>query len=165
MSEKKDSLSRRARYAKAGMCHNCGQRPPVPERAECSVCRAKGNQYLKNLSPDRRTQFLARARASFQRHRGKRLQAMKAWHRRVREEVLEHYGGRCACCNEERMPFLCIDHVNGRGNAHRRSLGAMNSGAQFYRWLMKAGFPLGFRVMCHNCNFATAHSGICPHQE
>jgi hypothetical protein len=32
------------------------------------------------------------------------------------------------------------------------------------RWLRKNGFPKGFRVLCHNCNFAHGHYGYCPHK-
>src|SRR3990170_1408240 len=25
-------------------------------------------------------------------------------------EVIEHYGGKCSCCGENRIEFLCLDH-------------------------------------------------------
>jgi hypothetical protein len=31
-------------------------------------------------------------------------------------------------------------------------------------WLVKNKFPGGFQVLCHNCNYAKARSGRCPHQ-
>src|SRR6266850_6520947 len=63
--------------------------------------------------------------------------------------VLQHYGGACACCGETAFEFLCIDHVNGGGSQHRKSIGF---GYNFYKWLIDQGFPGGFRVLCHNCN-------------
>lgn len=85
--------------------------------------------------------------------------------RQKRVKVLSHYGGsppKCACCGEGHQEFLCIDHTHGRGNEHRRSIGR-NSGAAFYDWLVKEGYPEGFRVLCHNCNSATGFYGYCPH--
>lgn len=32
-----------------------------------------------------------------------------------------------------------------------------------YRWLRNHGYPLGFRVLCMNCNFALGKFGYCPH--
>lgn len=87
--------------------------------------------------------------------------------RAQRERVLAHYGGsppKCACCGEAHVEFLCIDHENGGGNEHRRTLG-VNSGGAFYAWLEKAGLPPGYRVLCHNCNSALGFYGRCPHTE
>jgi hypothetical protein len=39
----------------------------------------------------------------------------------------------------------------------------MGGGYRAYRWLKDRGYPGGFRVLCHNCNFATTR-GVCPHQ-
>jgi hypothetical protein len=77
-----------------------------------------------------------------------------------RLRTLAHYGGKCACCGEEAFEFLVIDHIGGGGNEHRRQIGRSN----IVPWLMKNGFPEGFRVLCHNCNFAIGAYGQCPHQ-
>jgi hypothetical protein len=83
-------------------------------------------------------------------------------YRRLRLAGIGHYGGVCVCCGEAEFAFLCIDHVNGGGNAHRRELG---NRVDIYRWLKRAGYPAeGFQVLCHNCNFAKSVHGICPHQ-
>lgn len=79
---------------------------------------------------------------------------------RRRLELLERYGGKCACCGETRYQFLAIDHINGGGGKHRRTeTGATNIGY----YLRKQGFPEGYRVLCHNCNHAIARYTICPH--
>lgn len=80
-----------------------------------------------------------------------------------RAEAVAHYGGRCTCCGESELRFLAIDHIDGGGNAHRREIGV--TGAQaFYRWLQRAGYPAGFRILCANCNQATAYGLECPHR-
>ena len=80
--------------------------------------------------------------------------------RRLRREALAHYGGKCACCGEKQYEFLVIDHVNGGGNKHRKSIKN-----KFYDWLKQNDFPKGFQVLCHNCNMAKGFYGICPHKK
>ncbi len=63
---------------------------------------------------------------------------------------------------ENRLEFLCIDHTNGDGAAHRKITGG--AGQRTYLWLRKNGFPEGFRVLCYNCNQALGGFGYCPHQ-
>lgn len=61
------------------------------------------------------------------------------------------------------MKFLSIDHINGGGSKHTKSLN--RRGVTFYLWLIKQGFPDGYQTLCYNCNFAKGHFGVCPHQE
>ena len=76
--------------------------------------------------------------------------------------VIKAYGGKCSCCGEDRHEFLAIDHMDGSGNEHRRSIGGAPA---FYPWLIKNNFPSGFRVLCHNCNLSFGFFGYCPHQK
>ena len=40
----------------------------------------------------------------------------------VKLEVFMHYGkGKCACCGEEDLRFLTMDHILGGGGQHRRA--------------------------------------------
>lgn len=91
--------------------------------------------------------------------------SQKSYRRALRARVLLAYGGErpaCACCGESIVEFLAIDHIHGGGNAHRRSIGS-NCGASIYKWLERNGFPDGFQILCHNCNFAKSKHGGCPH--
>ena len=81
----------------------------------------------------------------------------------TRRAVFEHYGTSCACCGEDRLPFLSLDHVDGGGTQHRSSLGNSGRGISFYRWIIRQGFPTGYRTLCHNCNTALGLYGYCPH--
>lgn len=85
----------------------------------------------------------------------------KARRQRLRIEAVKHYGGKCACCGESEMNFLCIDHVGGGGNAHRKVISTKSIG----EWLYANDYPTGFQVLCHNCNMAEGIYGICPHQQ
>ena len=97
------------------------------------------------------------------REKGKRNEYQKQQRQKLRKIVLEHYSGNqptCACCGENHIEFLCIDHINGGGNKHFRQIGMAN----FYYWLRRNNFPLGYRVLCHNCNISLGNYGYCPHK-
>lgn len=101
-------------------------------------------------------------RAYRKKHLQRGHEYQKAHRRQLRLEVLNHYapdGLRCTCCGEDHVEFLCIDHINGGGGQHRKSIKG-----SLYSWLKKRGFPKGFRVLCLNCNGSLGHYGYCPHK-
>jgi hypothetical protein len=80
----------------------------------------------------------------------------------IRRGVISEYGGQCVCCGEEELDFLTIDHIDGTGQAHRRSTPLAKS---IYAWLKKHGFPKeNFRVLCMNCNMVRRYGRTCPHE-
>jgi hypothetical protein len=90
--------------------------------------------------------------------------------KRLRWEILCHYSGgspHCACCGDTHDAFLCIDHVKGGGNKHRKQIG--EGGMRIYEWIRRekirtGKYPKGFRVLCSNCNGALGRFGECPHE-
>jgi hypothetical protein len=68
----------------------------------------------------------------------------------------------CSCCGEAQIEFLCIDHIDGGGTRHRNGIA---KGTGFYSYLLRAGFPPGYRVLCHNCNLSLGYYGYCPHAD
>ena len=82
-------------------------------------------------------------------------QRRQIWRRAL---ALDHYGGECACCGEDRAFFLVIDHIDGGGNKHRKETGMW----RLADWLRKNDWPSGFQVLCHNCNAAKYKFGECP---
>lgn len=134
------------------VCRKCGSKGPFWKgHRVCTKCGNKRHNKWRKDNPERaRAHSNKAAKASYQRHR---------------KQALAHYGGRCACCGEVEEIFLCIDHKNGGGNAHRRLLGKgkMCGSLNFYGWLVRSGFPKGFQVLCHNCNSAKSRGG-CPHE-
>lgn len=84
--------------------------------------------------------------------------------RSLKVDTLYAYGRVCACCSEDGVEFLAIDHINGGGKEHRASLTGNPTSSGFYRILKQAGWPKDppLRVLCHNCNHATS-LGSCPH--
>jgi hypothetical protein len=104
-----------------------------------------------------------RVRESNNRYCREHPEKYKGYRRKTKIEVLQHYGGSCACCAEATLDFLTIDHVEGGGTKHRESI--KRYGAAFYTWLKQNNFPEGFRVLCWNCNCAMRFTGVCPHRQ
>jgi len=89
---------------------------------------------------------------------------VKEYQKKSRMQVLIHYSGnppKCACCGEDHLEFLSIDHINNDGAEHRKTV---DSGTQICRWLIKYNYPSGFQILCHNCNMSKGFYGICPHE-
>ncbi len=117
-----------------------------PGYRSCARCRAVTKAYEDSVRP-----------LLNERH--------NKYYYQVKGEVFAHYGGpKCACCGEEHIEFLSIDHINGDGAAHRQKInGDSQNGVNLYYWLKKNNFPPGFRILCLNCNFSLGHHGYCPH--
>lgn len=125
--------------------------------------KAKRQKKVQDWVVQNRERKLATDKAWREANAVPRRQYMREYLREVRDRVLRHYGGedpRCACCGEGENVFLCLDHINGGGNKHRAEAG---EGSSFFQWVIRNGFPDGFRVLCHNCNFAYRMFGVCPH--
>lgn len=81
-----------------------------------------------------------------------------------KQEMVDAYGGKCACCGENELAFLSLDHIGG-GGKHRLSCGRKNHVQEIRRQLKAAGWPKDkYRLLCMNCNFATSRGRTCPHQ-
>jgi hypothetical protein len=84
--------------------------------------------------------------------------------RLLKAETMLAYGGTCACCGEEKLDFLSLDHISGDGAAERGGGRSGNAGSSFYSWLRASGFPgkNRYQVLCFNCNCAKGNGEECP---
>ncbi len=73
----------------------------------------------------------------------------------VKSIVLSHYSrGKIPKCKEcGSKKDLQIDHPEENGKDERKKYG---SGYNFYRYLIKAKFPKGYRVLCGKCNILSS---------
>jgi hypothetical protein len=99
-----------------------------------------------------------------QKNRDKCNQLQRETNHRLRDEVIDAYGGECACCGETRREYLTIDHIDGNGNKQKREIGARTSD-EFYRWLRQNNYPKGFQVLCLNCNMGKGTYSVCPYDK
>lgn len=83
-------------------------------------------------------------------------------YRRLKLEVVKGYGGGCACCGEDQIAFLAIDHVNNDGGERRKN--GEGSSYQLLKFVLKNNFPKDLQILCHNCNMAKNYYGECPHK-
>jgi hypothetical protein len=131
-------------------------------QGHCIKCdnKRRADQRLKNH--DREYQL---ARKRYLRDKAERNAYGRARHHERKLLIVKYYSNgtnRCACCGESHIEFLTIDHINGNGNKHRKELKLY--GGKFYSWIIRNHFPMGYRVLCHNCNMALGLLGYCPHQ-
>jgi hypothetical protein len=124
--------------------------------------RSKENRLKK---PD---QYKAKDKERYKRKKHILLPQMRKRgnEKRVQDKlkVISHYSkgiNSCECCKEKYYEFLSIDHINGGGRKHRKEVVGNN---KIYEWLIKNKFPIGYRVLCMNCNFAEGRYGYCPHK-
>lgn len=71
----------------------------------------------------------------------------------LKEKVLTHYGNNkleCVQCKENRIDCLTIDHINGKGNEHRKEIKIRGA---IYGWLIRNNYPDGYQTLCMNCQF------------
>ena len=147
-------------------CTNCGFMAHNESELVLFIKRKQSKYGRSNLckwcanTRVAKSQIRQRARDPVAWAKRKRRDTRKA-HRRRRMEVIDHYGGKCACCSETELKFLGMDHVNGGGNEHRRQMKSQN----IYVWLKKNNWPDEFQVLCHNCNLSKGFYGQCPHKE
>ena len=91
----------------------------------------------------------------------------REYREKLKAQIFDHYGKRCACCGETEGFFLTLGHVNGDGAEHRKKLGgSARAGVttRIYHDIVKRGFPNDIRIECYNCNCgAFRNGGICPH--
>jgi hypothetical protein len=76
--------------------------------------------------------------------------------------ILAAYGDFCACCGENEIEFLSIDHIKGDGAKCRKL--RKQSGDSLYNYLVRNRFPAGFQTLCFNCNVAKKTGAECPHK-
>jgi len=125
----------------------------------CKNCYSK-MLYIQNFERENE-----RHKAYYKNHKKDSLLYQAVRNRKLRLTVLGHYSNdtfTCACCGEGHIEFLAIDHING-GGAKQRKTGLRSS--MFWLWLIKNNYPLGYRVLCHNCNQATGNFKYCPHEK
>lgn len=145
---------RRARGAQNMRVHRAIRKPDAIENGMCPSCfiRPAEPGHLCDYRRDRQAEWRANnPEATRTIHKGVRD--------RLRKQVIDAYGGKCACCGESNPAFLSVDHINNDGAEHRRSV------RHLYTWLRQNDFPKdGFQLLCFNCNCAKGIYGICPHQ-
>jgi DNA repair exonuclease SbcCD ATPase subunit len=128
-----------------------------PDREQASKARYKA------ANPER---WKAQRKATAARYAEKNQEAIRERARaktaELRAAAIAAYGGKCACpgCHVHHAELLTIDHINGGGNTHRKTIG--RGSKDFFRWLQRNNYPPDFQVLCGSCNLAKADKPACP---
>jgi hypothetical protein len=173
----KRELSRK--WIREGRCRNCGGRDVVLGRKLCRNCGKRSldsTRRYREKNPDafrRKYHALKKAEICTNCAAHKAVVgvlcfvcnlAEKQRAVRIKQEVIDRYGGRCSCCKEKRIAFLTLDHVKNNGTALRR-LGVHAGGGQLYKRLRTKPIDPAFQVLCWNCNMGKRVTGTCPHKD
>lgn len=71
--------------------------------------------------------------------------------KRIRNDVINEYGGKCVNCGINDYRILCIDHVNNDGYMERKN---NPNTLKIYLFLERIGCPKDrYQLLCHHCNF------------
>ena len=128
--------------------------------------KKKQREYQKKYRVNNPDVIKATWNRSYKKNKEKIILRAKKAYKQRRLTVLNYYSKgklECNCCGEKMYKFLAIDHIDNRygtGKEHRK-----RSGPALQDWIIKNNFPEGFQILCHNCNVAKGHDGICPHKE
>ena len=151
----------RAKYNRArGLC--ACSRELAEGMAQCRACKESASQSYRKRRANKLC-MMCSAPTGGPAYCGEHRLHVKQTRDQIRYAAIDAYGGKCACpgCSETNKAFLCIDHIDGGGNKHRKSIGQSN----FFRWLRQNNYPPGFQVLCANCNQAKQWcGGVCPHE-
>lgn len=143
------------------VCNKCGEEHPIENfpryrsqpgrRRQCrSCCLTWRRGYVRRMMTDPEK---LEARRIDQNQRNRKL----------RQEIIEAYGGVCECCGETEPLLLNIDHVNNDGSRERMESN-MFSQKLWYR-LRREGYPRDrYQLLCVSCNMGKAKHGDCPHR-
>jgi len=127
-------------------------------------------EYSHQYYLDHRQYYLDDAKERYESRRSgdtkNRVESLKKWRednpgktlwqrctQKRKSDVFSHYclEGiiKCAHCGITDIDVLCLDHVNDNG-ANERKLAGL--GSCFYQWIKRNNYPVGYQVLCANCN-------------
>ena len=96
-----------------------------------------------------------------------------------KEIVYTHYSKKlsnsdvscCNCCGYVGIKFLTVDHIIPKREMEKdpkmikMGFRAKRKASSLSQWLITNNFPIGFQILCWNCNVAKGILGKCPHEK
>lgn len=128
------------------------------------LCKECSKQKARKQRKTHRTEILQQKKQYYQKNRSLILGQRHSEWVTFKEIVVAHYSNNTMACanpyNQHKEPYtdmraLSIDHINGGGGKQRKELFANRklAGTHFYKWLIRNNYPIGFQVLCMNCQF------------
>ena len=167
MSESVWAVRRKKRLA-TGLCQDCGVDKEDKGRPTCERCRGlRRKAQIRKRETRNKKGCCANCNETMPFDReatlcvscmGKVSERSRLRRKKIRQGVVEMYGGSCEECGEDHPATLSLHHVNGDGNKHRRELG-IKSQASITIWrhvynAHKNGGGVGYalQLLCFNCH-------------
>lgn len=147
--------SQKTRYGKPAVVWRCKECMKAKRKAQYKADPQASHETVnawRRANPEAARAIVTR---SYEKNKEKYLPRYRAKRAELRVQVLCRYAPegllKCALCPESLHQLLVLDHIDGGGTAHRDEV--TGHGDKFYKWIVAHGFPPGYRVLCHNCNF------------
>lgn len=126
-------------------------------------CHEAQKRHYRKKKTENPVYYKEKSKAEYWKQPEKRRQYAKDRREKLKQEMLEAYGNKCACCGETEKAFMTMEHKARDGKAHRKAVGG--SPTSVYRDLKLRGWPQdNYELLCFNCNRASWELGICPHR-
>jgi hypothetical protein len=155
-------------------------REQTPEhKSKRKVYEAKPERMAKQKERQSRPEYKAKKKEFESRPENKANKNKLRLDKRLK--VLQTYSKRlsnsnvpcCNCCGQNsHTEFLAIDHIAGKkqmdSEPELRKIGYSSKldGSTLVKWIIDNDFPVGFQILCTNCNTAKGYSkdNKCPHE-
>lgn len=125
-------------------CRECGAEWVAKQNWRIRLCRKC--YYEKNKERIKKN-YRKNYYGNIEVERAKR----REYNKKNRIATIEMFGGKCSNCGYTDWRALQIDHVNGDGNKHRKSI-SHNLTAVFWK-KEKEKNPDKYQLLCANCNW------------
>jgi hypothetical protein len=146
-----------------GFCHACYQRAKRDGRLPATPAKCHPDKPALAKGLCHQCYAAKKYWNDPEKHKQMARDSHAAARKKLRDELVEAYGGVCACknCPETNPAFLTLEHVNGDGRQHRAKVGSHS-----YADLRRRGWPQeGYTLLCWNCNAMTRGGRACPHEQ
>lgn len=117
------------------------QRPEVSARAK---------EYQREYIKENRDKHNADAREWTRTHPHYGVISNRNYRRKLRQDVIKHFGGKCVRCGFDDWRGLQIDHINGDGR--KDILNSRQCPIKYHRALLKVEPGITYQLLCANCN-------------
>lgn len=158
------SIVRRNRLKTLGLCVDCAKNATEDSHTRCSACLAERKLSNKKWADNNR-EFLRKRKKEYNANNHEKIrERYRKYRKKLRDCVLDLYGGKCVCCGEPEKDFLQFDHIYVDGKKHRQEVGNGDALLRDYKNNFETYNKERIRVLCANCHFAITCYGVCPHE-
>ena len=124
--------------------------PSLKEKGSkiCNSCNLKIGDEWRNDNRDRVNKSAAKY---YKNNKRKCIESDKKCRQKLRESIIDIYGGKCSCCGITDKRILDIDHVNNDGASDGRN--GIYGKSLMYK-IKREDYPKDkYQILCKNCNW------------